>query len=85
MSPLKRREMIHKENTKLSLTHQCKMLSISRLLIYNTPVGVNVQTLKLVHQIDRVFTKSSFFGSTAKLLLTCLTQASQLGNTVFND
>ena len=55
--------MIRKENTKLSLTRQCKLLKISRSSIYYTPVGVNAETLKLIHEIDRVFTKYPFFGS----------------------
>jgi putative transposase len=55
--------MIRKENTKLSLTRQCKLLKISRSSIYCTPVGVNVETLKLIYEIDRVFTKYPFFGS----------------------
>ena len=63
MSPSKRREMIRKENTKLSLTRQCKLLKISRSSIYYTPVGVNAETPKLMHEIDRVFTKYPFFGS----------------------
>ena len=62
MSPSKRREMIRKENTKLSLTRQCKLLKISRSSIYYTPVGVNAETLKLMHEIDRIFTKYPFFG-----------------------
>jgi hypothetical protein len=63
MSPSERREMIRKENTDLSLTRQCKLLKISRSSIYYTPVGVNAETLKLMHVIDRVFTKYPFFGS----------------------
>ena len=63
MSPSERREMIRKENTKLSLTRQCKLLKISRSSIYYAPVGVNAEILKLMHEIDRVFTKYPFFGS----------------------
>ena len=55
--------MIRKDNTKLSLTRQCKLLKISRSSIYYTPVGVNAETLALMHEIDRVFTKYPFFGS----------------------
>ena len=55
--------MIRKENTDLSLTRQCKLLKISRSSIYYAPVGVNAETLKLMHEIDRVFTKYPFFGS----------------------
>jgi len=50
-----------KENTDLSLTRQCKLLKISRSSIYYTPVGVNAETLKLMHEIDRIFTKYPFF------------------------
>ena len=63
MSPTEHREMIRKENTKLSLTRQCKRLKISRSSIYYAPVGVNAETLKLMHEIDKVFTKYPFFGS----------------------
>ena len=63
MSPTKRREMIRKENTKLSLTRQCKLLKISRSSLYYAPVGMNAETLELMNEIDRVFTKYPFFGS----------------------
>jgi putative transposase len=53
--------MIRKENTKLSLTRQCKLLKISRSSIYHAPVGVNAETLRLTHEIDRVFTKYPLF------------------------
>jgi len=57
MSPSERREMIRKENAKLSLTRQCKLLKISRSSIYYTPVGFDQAT------IDRLFAKYPFFGS----------------------
>ena len=63
MSPSERRDMIRKKNTKLSLTRQCKLLKINRSSLYYTPVGVNAETLELMHEIDRVFTKYPFFGS----------------------
>ena len=62
VSPLKRREMIRKDNTKMSLTRQCKLLKVSRSSIYYTPVGVNAETLKLMHEIDRLLIKYPFFG-----------------------
>jgi putative transposase len=55
--------MIHEDNTKLSLTRQCKSLNISRSSIYYTPVEVDDETPKLTHEIDRIFTKCPFFGS----------------------
>jgi putative transposase len=63
MSPSERRDMIRKKNTKLSLTRQCKLLKINRSSLYYLPVGVNAETLELMHEIDRVFTKYPFFGS----------------------
>ena len=41
MGSSERREMIRKENKKMSLTGQCKLLKIGRSSIYYGPVGVN--------------------------------------------
>ncbi|WP_420821959.1 hypothetical protein [Pseudorhodobacter turbinis] len=96
MSPSKRREMIRKDNTKLSLTRQCKLLKISRSSIYYTPVGMNAETLKLMHEIDCVFTKYPFFrcpaghcaamareGAAAQSWLIFLSRGSLLGGILF--
>ena len=63
MSQPERRDMIRKENTDLSLTRQCKLLKLNRSSIYYTPVGFDQATIKLMHEIDRIFTKYPFFGS----------------------
>jgi putative transposase len=63
MSPNERREMIRKKNTELSLTRQCKQLKISRSSIYYTPLGLDQETLDLLHEMNRIFTKYQFFGS----------------------
>jgi putative transposase len=63
MSRTKRKEMINRDCTNLSLTHQCKLLKISRSSLYYTPVGFDAETLALMNEIDRVFTKYPFFGS----------------------
>ena len=63
MSPSERKAMINADRTDLSLTKQCKLLKISRSSLYYTPVGVNAETLELMNEIDRVFTKYPFFGS----------------------
>ena len=52
-----------KNRADLSLTKQCKLLKISRSSLYYVPVGVNAETLELMNEIDRVFTKYPFFGS----------------------
>ena len=61
MSPNERKAMIRKDRTDLSLTKQCKLLKISRSSLYYVPVGVNAETLELMNEIDRVFTKYPFF------------------------
>lgn len=63
MSPTERHKMIRKENTDLSLAHQCALLKNRRSSIYFTLVGMNAETLKLMLEIDRVFTKYPLFGS----------------------
>ena len=73
--------MIRKENTKLSLTRQCKLLKISRSSTYYTPVGVEAETLKLMHEIDRVFTNTRSLEA-ARLLLTFPSQGSLPGGIV---
>ena len=62
MSPSERKALVNRDRTDLSLTKQCKLLKISRSSLYYTPVGVNAETLKLMKEIDRVFTKYPFFG-----------------------
>jgi putative transposase len=63
MSPSERRDMIREENTNLSLTRHCNLLKISRSSIYYKPVGFDQTTIDLMHEIDRIFPKYSFFGS----------------------
>ncbi len=54
--------MVNK-TANISLSRQCKILRISRSSLYYTPVGFSAETLELMRQIDRIFTKYPFFGS----------------------
>jgi len=63
MSPSERKTLIRRDDMALSLTRQCKLLKISRSSLYYAPVGINAETLKLMNEIDRIFTKYPFFGS----------------------
>ena len=47
----------------ISLSRQYTILKIRRSSLYYTPVGLNAETLELMRQIDRVFTKYPFFGN----------------------
>ena len=63
MSPDKKRAMIKRNHPELSISQQCKLVRLSRSAFYYTPVGIDADTLALMKEIDRVFTKYPFFGS----------------------
>ena len=63
MSPVKKRLMIRRDHPQLSISQQCKLVSLSRSAFYYTPVGIDASTLTMMKEIDRVFTKYPFFGS----------------------
>ena len=55
--------MIQRHHPKLSISQQCRLVSLSRSAFYYAPVGIDAATLEMMKQIDRVFTKYPFFGS----------------------
>ena len=55
--------MIRRDHPKLSISQQCKLVRLSRSAFYYTPVGIAPDTLAMMKDIDRVFTKYPFFGS----------------------
>jgi hypothetical protein len=61
MSLTERKAMIRKYYANLGLTKKCKLLKICRSSLYYTPVGVSAETLKLMNEIDHLFTKYPFF------------------------
>lgn len=63
MSPAKKRSMVQRDHPELSISRQCKLVNLSRSAFYYTPVGVDAETLAMMKEIDRVFTKYPFFGS----------------------
>ena len=63
MSPVKKRAMIERDHPELSISQQCKLVGLSRSGFYYTPVGIDADTLAMMKEIDRVFTKYPFFGS----------------------
>lgn len=63
MSPAKKRSMIKRDHPDLSISQQCKLVRLSRSAFYYTPVGIGADTLAMMKEIDRVFTKYPFFGS----------------------
>ena len=63
MSPEKKRAMIKRDHPQLSISQQCKLVRLSRSAFYYAPVGIDTDTLAMMKEIDRVFTKYPFFGS----------------------
>lgn len=55
--------MIERDHPELSISQQCKLVRLSRSAFYYTSVGINADTLAMMQEIDRVFTKYPFFGS----------------------
>jgi len=55
--------MIERDNPNLSITRQCRMLSISRSSFYYTAKGESEANLALMRQIDELFMKHPFYGS----------------------
>ena len=46
---------IEKDHPRLSLRRQCRLLSLSRSVLYYTPVGESAENLALMALIDRQF------------------------------
>ena len=55
--------MIARGHPDLSLSRQCRLLSISRSAFYYTPKGESAENLNLMRRIDELFLKYPFYGS----------------------
>ena len=47
--------MIRRDHPDLSLSRQCRLLSISRSSLYHAPQGESAQNLELMRRIDDMF------------------------------
>jgi putative transposase len=56
-------KMINRSDRKLSLSHQCRLLDISRSSMYYKARGVNTEDLKLMRIIDEQYLKTPCWGS----------------------
>jgi len=63
MSRGERKAMIVPDRPGLSLSRQCRLLSISRSSFYYTPRGESPENLALMRRIDEMFLRYPFFGS----------------------
>ena len=62
MSRGERKAMITPGHPDLSLSRQCRLLSISRSSFYYAPRGESLENLTLMRRIDELFLKCPFYG-----------------------
>jgi putative transposase len=63
MSVERRRQMIEREHSSLSIAAQCRLVSISRSSFYYAPVPDSAETLALMATIDAAFLDCPWYGS----------------------
>lgn len=50
------------ESSDLSIRQQCGLLGINRSSLYYRPVGIDAYTLLLMHELDKQYTETPFYG-----------------------
>ena len=63
MSGPERRGLVVRDHPSLSLSRQCRLLSISRSSLYYKPKGESTETLALMRRIDELFLSYPFYGA----------------------
>ena len=63
MSRGERKAMVRRKHPELSLSRQCKILSISRSSFYYAATGESPENLALMRRVDALFLKYPFYGS----------------------
>ena len=63
MSRAARRAVVRRPDPELSLSRQCRLLSIGRSWLYYTPQGASAETLGRMRRIDELFLKHPFYGA----------------------
>ena len=63
MSRSERRALVARDHPALSLSRQCRLLSIGRSSLYYEPKGESAETLALMRRIDELFLKYPFYGA----------------------
>ena len=61
MSRAERRARVTRPHPGLSLSRQCRLLSIGRSSLYYTPKGESAESLALMQRIDELFLKHPFY------------------------
>ena len=75
--------MVEREHPALSLSRQCRLLSIGRSSLYYEPKGESAETLALMRRIDDLFLKYPFsHGARRMVRFTCAARGYGSGDTV---
>jgi hypothetical protein len=53
MSRAERRALVGREDPALPISHQCRLLAVSRSAVYRTPVAVGAEDCAIMALIDR--------------------------------
>ena len=59
----RRREVVDRRHSSLSIVRQCRLLDISRSGLYYQPVGVSQEDMTLMKLIDRQYLVTPFYGA----------------------
>jgi len=54
--------MIDRDLAMFSIRRQCELISLNRSSLYYQPVGESEENLRLMHLLDRQYTKTPFYG-----------------------
>ncbi len=63
MSRAERRALVRRAHPELSVSRQCRLLSVGRSSLYDTTRGESEETLALMRRIDALFLKHPFYGA----------------------
>ena len=55
--------MVERENPRLPISQQCRLLAVSRSAVYRKPAEVNADDLAIMALIDRQYLARPYYGS----------------------
>jgi len=62
LSVSSKRELIDRNNSDLTISEQCSLISLNRSSYYYNPLGITKEELEIMRQIDQVYTRHPFYG-----------------------
>jgi putative transposase len=63
MSRAERRALVEREHPALPISHQCRLLAVSRSAVYRTPADVGEEDCAIAALIDRQSLARPYYGS----------------------